>query len=197
FRMFLLFVLVASSALVMAEEDPQGAWLLASKNPQSVYGVETMDYVVEYGLYNVGDRPATKITLDDRNSYPTQYFEAVRGMLQVNVERLNPGENFTHVVVLRPVHPGLFNFTAAQITYRPDVGSNDIRVGLTTTPGEAYVYRLSEYERRFASKFNNFFVFFLMIAPFTLGSFLLYVNSMRKHVVDEPTAAAKKTTKAH
>lgn len=52
-----------------------------------------MDYVVEYTLYNVGDRTALKVVLDDRNSFPTQSFDIVRGMLHVRWEKLAPGEN--------------------------------------------------------------------------------------------------------
>jgi hypothetical protein len=52
-----------------------------------------MDYVVEYNLYNVGDRTALKVVLDDRNSFPTQSFEIVKGMLNVHWEKLAPGEN--------------------------------------------------------------------------------------------------------
>lgn len=57
------------------------------------YAVENMDYVVEYTLYNVGDRTALKVTLDDRNSFPTQSFDIVKGMLHVHWEKLAPGEN--------------------------------------------------------------------------------------------------------
>jgi hypothetical protein len=57
------------------------------------YAVENMDYVIEYNLYNVGDRAALKVSLDDRNSFPTQSFEIVKGMLNVHWEKIAPDEN--------------------------------------------------------------------------------------------------------
>ena len=50
-----------------------------------------MDFIMEYNLYNVGDRTALKVALDDRISFPTQSFEIVRGMLQVRWEKIAPG----------------------------------------------------------------------------------------------------------
>lgn len=45
-----------------------------------------MDFVFEYKLFNVGDRTALKVSLDDRASFPTQAFEIVKGLLQVRWE---------------------------------------------------------------------------------------------------------------
>lgn len=42
-----------------------------------------MDFVIEYVVYNIGDRTALKVTLDDRHSFPTQSFDVVKGLLQV------------------------------------------------------------------------------------------------------------------
>ena len=55
--------------------------------------------------------------MKDEN-FPEQYFEVVQGALSVRWARLGPGANVTHVVVLRPLSAGLFNFTAAQISYK-------------------------------------------------------------------------------
>lgn len=52
-----------------------------------------MDYVIEYMLYNVGDRTALKVTMDDRNSFPTQSFDIVKGFLNVHWKEIAPGEN--------------------------------------------------------------------------------------------------------
>ncbi|GMR54324.1 hypothetical protein PMAYCL1PPCAC_24519, partial [Pristionchus mayeri] len=174
-RMLLLSALFVSS--LAASED---AWLLASKSPQSQYGVEGMDYVVQYGLYNVGGKPATKVTLDDRQSYPKEYFDVVQGMLQTAVERLNPGENITHTVVLSPKLSGVFNETAAHISYRPDVHSNQLRSGLTTVAPKMYVYTKADYERRFGSNLERFLAFFVFMSPMTLYSLYAYVSSANK-----------------
>ncbi|KAK6051730.1 hypothetical protein COOONC_10765 [Cooperia oncophora] len=44
-----------------------------------------------------------------------------------------------------------------------------------------YIYRLKEYERRFAPKYIYWIVFFILIAPTTLGSFLAYSKSKTKY----------------
>ncbi|MQJ84088.1 hypothetical protein EI014_25340, partial [Escherichia coli] len=136
---------------------------------------ENMDFVLEYGLYNVGDKPAQKVTIDDRHSFPTNSFDIVKGLLFVHFEQIPAGSNVTHSVVIRPRAFGFFNYTAAQVTYYTD--NENHHVTLTNTPGEGYIYRQREYDRRFAPKYTYFLVFFLIVAPTTLGSFLLFQQS--------------------
>ena len=110
-----------------------------------------MDFVLEYKLYNIGDRAALKVTLDDRHSFPTQSFEIMKGLLQVcnlNVpldcmllifkvrwEKIPPGANVTHSVIVRPRYPTVANHTAAQISYYPKEDAKDVRVGYSTAGG--------------------------------------------------------------
>ncbi|VDO73924.1 unnamed protein product [Haemonchus placei] len=156
------------------------AFLVASKFPQSIYAVENMDLVLQYDLYNIGEKTALKVNLDDRHSFPTQSFEIVRGLFNVRFERISPGTNTTHLVVVRPRQFGIFNYTSAQISYISE-GSMEIRVGYTNAPGEGYIYRLKEYERKFAPKYIYWIVFFILIAPTTLGSLLAYSKSKTKY----------------
>ena len=39
----------------------QPAYLVTSKMALSTYAVENMDLVMEYGIFNTGDKPATKV----------------------------------------------------------------------------------------------------------------------------------------
>ncbi len=64
------------------------ARVLGSKFLLSQYAVEGKDFVIDYRLYNVGDKPATKVSLDDRHNFPTTHFEIVKGQLQVCIVRL-------------------------------------------------------------------------------------------------------------
>lgn len=101
-----------------------------------------MDYVIEYSLYNIGDRTALKVNLNDQNSFPTQSFEIVKGLLNVRWEKIAPGENITHSVVVRPRNYGTFNYTSALVTYYPSEDAKEVRVGYTTAPGEGNVFTL-------------------------------------------------------
>ncbi|KAI1732122.1 translocon-associated protein beta (TRAPB) domain-containing protein [Ditylenchus destructor] len=166
------------------------ARILASKVSLSQYAVESMDYVLQYDLYNVGDRTALKVTLDDRNSFPTQSFEIVKGLLHVHWEKIGPGENVTHSVVVRPRSYGIFNYTAAVVTYYPKEDAKEVRVGYTTAPGEGNIYRQKDYNRRFSSKIGAWLIFLLLTLPTTAIPFSIWYKLQSKYNV-KGTAAKK------
>uniref|UniRef100_A0A915MIZ2 Electron transfer flavoprotein subunit beta n=1 Tax=Meloidogyne javanica TaxID=6303 RepID=A0A915MIZ2_MELJA len=157
------------------------ARILTSKFTLSQYAVENMDFVIEYILYNVGDRTALKVTMDDRNSFPTQSFETVKGFLHVHWEEIAPGENVTHSVVVRPRTFGIFNYTSAMVTYYPTNDAKQAIISYSTAPGEGNIYRLKDYERRFASKISVWIGFLLLAMPTTVLPFIIWFQVQKKY----------------
>uniref|UniRef100_A0AC34RIK8 Translocon-associated protein subunit beta n=1 Tax=Panagrolaimus sp. JU765 TaxID=591449 RepID=A0AC34RIK8_9BILA len=156
-------------AAVLADESAKpalnSARILVSKHTLSQYAVENMDYVVQYDLYNVGDQAAREVVLDDRNAFPSQSFEVIKGLLQIRWDRINPGENVTHSVVLHPRSYGVFNVTSAIVSYYPTENAKETRIVYSTAPGEGYIYRQKDYERRFGSKISVWIIFLVLVAP--------------------------------
>ncbi|VDK88961.1 unnamed protein product [Litomosoides sigmodontis] len=167
------------------------AHIVASKFTLSQYAVEGMDYVIDYRLYNVGDRTALRVTLDDRDGFPTQAFDVIRGLLQVRWERIGPGNNVSHSVVVRPRSVGSFNYLSAQITYYPTEDAKEVRISYTTAPGEGYIYRRKDYDRKFSAKVGVWLVFLMLVAPSTVIPFVLWYKSKAKYDQETPSKKSK------
>ncbi|TMS37382.1 hypothetical protein L596_004324 [Steinernema carpocapsae] len=180
---------VVSEGVNVEKAPLESARLLASKASLSQYAVEGMDFVLEYKLHNVGDRAALRVTLDDRHSFPTQAFEIVKGTLQVRWERITPGSDVTHAVIVRPRTYGGYNNTAAVVTYYPSDEAKEVRVGYTTASGEGYIFRLKDYERRFSPKVTTWTISALMsLPPF---AFIYYLWSSKANLYKDSTVSKK------
>ncbi|VDO36462.1 unnamed protein product [Brugia timori] len=167
------------------------AHIVASKFTLSQYAVEGMDYIIDYRLYNVGDKAALRVALDDRDGFPTQTFDVIQGLLQVRWERIAPGNNVSHSVVVRPRAVGAFNYSSAQITYYPTEDAKEVRVSYTTAPGEGYIYRRKDYDRKFSAKVGVWLVFLMLVAPSTVIPFILWYSSKSKYDQEAPLKKSK------
>ena len=93
-----------------------------------------MDIVVKYNLYNVGDNAATNVQVTSSlklesgsfkhmlsqvadNGFRQEDFDLVAGQTKYKLDRVAPGANASHTVVVRPKKFGYFNFTAAEVGY--------------------------------------------------------------------------------
>jgi len=178
--MWLALLTVFLYSSVCSGQEVTDAKILASKFLLSNYAVESKEFVVDYRLYNVGEKTALKVTLVD-NNFPAERFEVVKGLLAVYWDRMAPGTNVTHSVILRPLYYGVINYTSAEVSYYPSDTADKARVGYTTSSGEGYIYKLRDYERKFASRYFDWLMFAAMVMPSVVLPALLWLKSKRKY----------------
>uniref|UniRef100_A0A0B7AMM4 Translocon-associated protein subunit beta n=1 Tax=Arion vulgaris TaxID=1028688 RepID=A0A0B7AMM4_9EUPU len=164
-------------------EEESEARLVISKNILNQYLVEGKDVTVEYKLYNVGDRVAFNVMLNE-NGFPQTTFSTISGGLRVTWERIAPHSNVTHAVIVRPLKSGFHNFTSAEISYS-QTETNDIKIiGYSSFPGEGGIVPQKEFERRFSPRVLDWLVFAVMSLPSLGIPFVLWYGSKNRY--DQP-----------
>nr|CAG4646612.1 EOG090X0EPM [Macrothrix elegans] len=173
-------IFVVLAVVAAGNEEVTPAKLLFSKQILNKYLVEGMDIVIKYSLFNVGGSAALNVQVAD-NTFGPQDFDVVGGQLRVSLDRIPPGANATHVVVLRPTKFGYFNFTAAEVSYLPSEDAAEPLLGLSSEPGQGAIVPFKEYDRKFSPHVLDWLSFALMSLPSLVLPFALWYSSKSKY----------------
>ncbi|XP_065306580.1 translocon-associated protein subunit beta isoform X2 [Dermacentor albipictus] len=163
-----------------AEEEVTEARLLVQKRILNKFLVEGKDIIVDYNIYNVGGSAALDIKVSD-NSFNPAYFEVTSGLLSFKLNRLAPGSNVTHTVVIRPLTFGYFNFTSADVSYRTSEDSQEIQFAHTAEPGQGGIMPVRDFDRKFSPHVTDWLAFAIMTLPSLGIPFVLWFNSKSKY----------------
>ncbi|KAL9988114.1 hypothetical protein ACROYT_G002519 [Oculina patagonica] len=179
-QLFLCLLLGAFVNCAFGAEGDTSARLLISKNILNQYVVEGKELTVHYSIFNVGSGPATAVSLTD-NSFPADEFKVLHGLLSVKWKTIAPGTNVSHTIILEPMKSGVFNFTAAQVSYKPSEDATDPQIAFSTSPGEGGVMGQQEYDRKHSPHLVDWGLFSLMSLPTILIPFLVWFRSHSKY----------------
>ncbi|CAG5100767.1 Similar to SSR2: Translocon-associated protein subunit beta (Canis lupus familiaris) [Cotesia congregata] len=191
---FQIFYTAIATLLVTicAEEEqqqPEAARLLVSKYILNKYLVENMDIIVKYTVYNVGSVAALEVEITD-NSFHPDHFNHVSGELNARIDRVPPGSNVSHTVVVKPRKFGYFNFTSAEVLYRRTEDAPRLQVAVSSTPGEGLIVSYRDYAKKFSSHVIDWIAFAVMTLPSLAIPFALWYSSKRKY--EKISKSAKK-----
>ncbi|KAF0297884.1 Translocon-associated protein subunit beta [Amphibalanus amphitrite] len=194
----LLAVVAVSQADVTAEdqfkvEEDSIARVLAQKLIQNKYLVEGQDVVVRYSLFNVGSAAALNVRVQEAG-FGAGDFDIVAGKADFTLDRLAPGANASHTLVVRPLKYGYYNFTAATVSYLESETASEPTVGFTSEPGEGGIVAFRDYNKKFSSHLLDWLVFAVMTLPSLGIPFALWYSSKSKYdaVIAEKRADAGK-----
>jgi len=179
-----LFIFAAIIASALSVELESQAKLLASKTVENNMLVQNKEMTIKYRIFNVGTSSASKVKLVDE-TFPAEYFETVRGHLSVEWQSIPVNANVTHIVVLKPLKEGYYNFTSAVLSYVAKEGA-DVQNAFTSFPGEGGIMSEVEYARKHSPHLLDWSIFALMCMPSLVIPFALWYRSHSKYVVAKP-----------
>jgi len=174
-------LLITFLVSAFASELESQAKLLATKTVTNQFLVKNKDVTIKYNIYNVGTSAASQVKLVD-NTFPVDDFARVLGQLSAEWRTIPPNTNVTHVVVVKPLQSGLFNFTSAELTYVPSEDAEPQRA-FTSFPGEGWIMTETDFERKHSPHLVEWAIFFLLSTPSVLIPFLLWYRSQSKYAV--------------
>ncbi|CAF3432254.1 unnamed protein product [Rotaria socialis] len=172
---------LALIAVVFCQTDDEESFLFVTKQTLNRFIVQNKELTIKYDLYNSGPTTVFNVNLNDVRSFPADKFELFVGVLNPKWERILPGANVTHVVILKPKESGFNNSSHAIITYQKSEKNAVIQKTYSSEFGNVYIMTNREYDRRFSSHIIDWILFTAMASPCIAFPFFLWFKSKHKY----------------
>jgi len=130
---------------------------------------------VHLSVYNMGTRTAYDIELDD-TKWP-EVWEKQVGLQKIQWDKLAPGANFTHSYITLPREAGVYDVTAATVSYRDAPKGGNFFQGRSTSFPRLKVWHITETDRRTKPHLKEWMTFLAFSAGsvFLPGVLFLYI----------------------
>mmetsp|Transcript_25515 Transcript_25515/g.78511 ORF Transcript_25515/g.78511 Transcript_25515/m.78511 type:complete len:179 (-) Transcript_25515:134-670(-) len=174
------FVIAALCAAVCAAENatttpPPARMLLARKQvPTSAIVVEGKQLPLVYELYNIGDVPATGITVKD--DIDPSVFTVVQGDPNARIPELAPNASHSYNLTVVPRVYGFVDVPRAVVDYTM---AGQAKRMVSSSPGPLNVTSAGAYLRATSYYLQEWSVFFLFTLP-TVAVPALYFHAFQK-----------------
>ncbi|CAL2040720.1 hypothetical protein CAEBREN_29022 [Caenorhabditis brenneri] len=159
------------------------ARVLVEKDFISMYPVANQENVYEYHLVNIGDTSAVDVVLSDRDSFPTDRFEVLKGSLDARFAVILPNATASHHIIVAPRISQPILEADVVVDYTDSETKKVSRV--TTTwynKGRFTHYLNKEAIRNLNGSTAMYFVCFgALTVPVTAMCALLYAYSKRRY----------------
>eukprot|EP01134_Creolimax_fragrantissima_P002839 CFRG2839T1 len=155
----------------------KGARVLGMKSITNKLAVEGKDLTVLYSFYNIGDKVATDVTVDEPDVFPD--WPLVAGIESgFKIPVIHPGTNISHALVYRLGAVGSYEIINSTVfSYKH--GEKTV-LSKTSAPGFVMVASKAEYERKYTLQLKQWFVYATGTILLVVFPYLGYQSSNQK-----------------
>ncbi|CAH8459479.1 unnamed protein product [Heterobilharzia americana] len=165
--------------VLVASEPVDNVRLAVSKEILNEVVFEEKEMTIAYTIYNFHEsRAARDVELFD--VFSETEFTQIHGSPSARWSVIPASSNVTHVLVLVPRISGVHNFSSATITYRSSDPQRNVLL-YSSAPGLVTIYKVKEYNKRFAAHTMEWIGFALIVTPCLLIPYMSWYSSASKY----------------
>ncbi|KAI3386116.1 hypothetical protein SNEBB_011321 [Seison nebaliae] len=166
--------------LLLAEcKEIADANLLVKKSILNSFYAESIDLIIKYDVYNVGESDAYNVIVKD--TYEIDDLKLKSDSSELKWSKIVHKTNVSAVIIYEPLQPKIMNISVGLIQYEQEEGGSTRQIGRSNKMPQIAVMAFNEYSRQYASHKFEWLVFFGLCILSLFFPYMLWKQSVDKY----------------